>query len=65
MAMVSCDGMAGQGASVSECKYQKMPKTSGVFFVVDTLEFSIVEEESGQEILGSALNIKPILTCRW
>ena len=57
---------AAQGASVSECKKiaEDAQKTSGVFFVVDTLEFLHRGGRigGGRRFLGSALNIKPILT---
>ena len=57
---------AAQGASVSECKKiaEDAQKTSGVYFVVDTLEFLHRGGRigGGRRFLGSALNIKPILT---
>ena len=57
---------AAQGASVSECKKiaEDAQKTSGVYFVVDTLEFLHRGGRIGgaRRFLGSALNIKPILT---
>lgn len=57
---------AAQGASVSECKKlaEEAQKTSGVYFVVDTLEFLHRGGRIGgaRRFLGSALNIKPILT---
>jgi DegV family protein with EDD domain len=57
---------AAQGASVIECKKlaEEAQKTSGVFFVVDTLEFLHRGGRIGgaRRFLGSALNVKPILT---
>jgi len=57
---------ASQGASVIECKKiaEDAQKTSGVYFVVDTLEFLHRGGRIGgaRRFLGSALNIKPILT---
>ncbi len=57
---------AAEGASVSECKKiaEDAQKTSGVYFVVDTLEFLHRGGRigGGRRFLGSALNIKPILT---
>lgn len=57
---------AAQGASVNECKKiaEDAQKTSGVYFVVDTLEFLHRGGRIGgaRRFLGSALNIKPILT---
>ena len=57
---------ATQGASVSDCKKlaEEAQKTSGVYFVVDTLEFLHRGGRIGgaRRFLGSALNIKPILT---
>lgn len=57
---------AAEGASVAECKKiaEDAQKTSGVYFVVDTLEFLHRGGRIGgaRRFLGSALNIKPILT---
>ena len=57
---------AAAGASVNECKKiaEDAQKTSGVYFVVDTLEFLHRGGRigGGRRFLGSALNIKPILT---
>ena len=57
---------AEQGASVADCKKaaEEAQKTSGVYFVVDTLEFLHRGGRIGgaRRFLGSALNIKPILT---
>lgn len=57
---------AAAGASVDECKKiaEDAQKTSGVYFVVDTLEFLHRGGRigGGRRFLGSALNIKPILT---
>jgi fatty acid kinase fatty acid binding subunit len=57
---------AADGASVQDCKKiaEEAQKNSGVYFVVDTLEFLHRGGRIGgaQRFLGSALNIKPILT---
>jgi DegV family protein with EDD domain len=57
---------AAQGASVTDCQKiaEDAQKTSGVYFVVDTLEFLHRGGRIGgaRRFLGSALNIKPILT---
>jgi DegV family protein with EDD domain len=59
---------AQQGASLAECK--KLAETArehtGVLFVVDTLEFLRRGGRIGgaQALLGSALNIKPLLELR-
>ncbi len=57
---------AMDGASLAECKAvaQKAKDRSGVFFVVDTLEFLHRGGRIGgaARFLGSALNLKPILT---
>jgi DegV family protein with EDD domain len=57
---------AAQGASVSECKKiaEDAQKSSGIYFVVDTLEFLHRGGRIGgaRRFIGSALNIKPILT---
>jgi DegV family protein with EDD domain len=57
---------AVQGASVGECKKiaEESQRNSGVYFVVDTLEFLHRGGRigGGRRFLGSALNIKPILT---
>ena len=57
---------AAQGASVADCKKiaEEAQKYSGVYFVVDTLEFLHRGGRigGGRRFLGSALNIKPILT---
>jgi DegV family protein with EDD domain len=57
---------AQQGASLSDCLklVEKVLKQTGVFFVVDTLEFLRRGGRIGgaQALLGSALNIKPVLT---
>ena len=59
---------ADQGASVSECKKiaEDSQKNSGIYFVVDTLEFLHRGGRIGgaRRFIGSALNIKPILTVR-
>lgn len=57
---------AGQGASVQECVQaaEQARQTSGVYFVLDTLEFLHRGGRIGgaQRFLGTALNLKPILT---
>ncbi len=56
------------GASVAECQkiLEKARELTGVFFVVDTLEFLHRGGRIGgaQRFIGSALNLKPILTLR-
>ena len=57
---------AKNGASLQECKViaEKARDQSGVFFVVDTLEFLHRGGRIGgaARLLGTALNLKPILT---
>ncbi|MCS6994221.1 MAG: DegV family protein [Anaerolineales bacterium] len=57
---------AVQGASVQECiqAAEQARQTSGVYFVLDTLEFLHRGGRIGgaQRFLGTALNLKPILT---
>jgi DegV family protein with EDD domain len=57
---------AAEGASIAECKKiaEDAQKNSGVFFVVDTLEFLHRGGRIGgaRRFLGTALNVKPILT---
>jgi DegV family protein with EDD domain len=57
---------AKEGASLAECQKlaEEARKHTGVFFVVDTLEFLHRGGRIGgaQALLGSALNIKPVLT---
>jgi DegV family protein with EDD domain len=57
---------AKNGASLKECKAlaEKARDQSGVFFVVDTLEFLHRGGRIGgaARLLGTALNLKPILT---
>ncbi|MCS6995180.1 MAG: DegV family protein [Anaerolineales bacterium] len=57
---------AAQGASLAECKAlaEKTRAHTGVYFVVDTLEFLHRGGRIGgaQRLLGTALNLKPILT---
>ncbi len=59
---------AEQGASLPECVKvaQEAAKHTGVFFVVDTLEFLHRGGRigGGSRFLGTALNIKPILEIR-
>jgi DegV family protein with EDD domain len=56
---------AAEGASMSECKAlaEKARAYTGVYFVVDTLEFLHRGGRIGgaQRFLGTALNLKPIL----
>lgn len=57
---------AAQGASIAECKAlaEQARSKTGVFFMVDTLEFLHRGGRIGgaQRLLGTALNLKPILT---
>jgi len=57
---------AQAGAGLAECKKlaEEAQKHAGVYFVVDTLEFLHRGGRIGgaQALLGSALNIKPVLT---
>lgn len=57
---------AKNGATLNECKAitEKARKQSGVYFVVDTLEFLHRGGRIGgaARLLGTALNLKPILT---
>jgi DegV family protein with EDD domain len=59
---------AKEGGSMAECKgiAEKAREHTGVYFVVDTLEFLRRGGRIGgaQALLGSALNIKPILELR-
>jgi DegV family protein with EDD domain len=59
---------AQAGASLAECQQlaEKSRTHTGVYFVVDTLEFLRRGGRIGgaQALLGSALNIKPILELR-
>ena len=59
---------AQDGANLAECKKlaEKAREHTGVYFVVDTLEFLRRGGRIGgaQALLGSALNIKPILELR-
>ncbi|HTX90160.1 MAG TPA: DegV family protein [Anaerolineales bacterium] len=59
---------ARDGASLKECQSlaEKAREHTGVFFVVDTLEFLRRGGRIGgaQALLGSALNIKPLLELR-
>jgi DegV family protein with EDD domain len=56
------------GASLSDCLaiLEKIRENSGVFFAVDTLEFLHRGGRIGgaQRFIGSALNLKPILTLK-
>lgn len=56
------------GAGLSECLaiVEKVRENSGIFFAVDTLEFLHRGGRIGgaQRFIGSALNLKPILTLR-
>jgi DegV family protein with EDD domain len=57
--------VAAEGASLSECKAQleRARAASGLYFVVDTLEFLHRGGRIGgaQRLLGTVLNLKPIL----
>jgi len=57
---------ASQGASLAECKAltEQSRSHTGIYFVVDTLEFLHRGGRIGgaQRLLGTALNLKPILT---
>ncbi len=57
---------AAQGASLTECKAlaEKVRAHTGVYFVVDTLEFLHRGGRIGgaQRLLGTALNLKPLLS---
>lgn len=57
---------AAQGASIAECKTlaKKVRAHTGVYFVVDTLKFLHRGGRIGgaQRLLGTALNLKPLLT---
>jgi len=59
---------AQQGASLAECQQaaERVKQNSGVYFVVDTLEFLHRGGRIGgaQALLGTALNIKPLLELR-
>ncbi len=59
---------AQQGASLAECQQvaEQVKQNSGVYFVVDTLEFLHRGGRIGgaQALLGTALNIKPLLELR-
>jgi DegV family protein with EDD domain len=59
---------AAQGATVAECKAlaARAKETTGVYFVVDTLEFLHRGGRIGgaQRLLGTALNLKPLLSVR-
>jgi DegV family protein with EDD domain len=58
--------LAASGASMAECKVlaEKARDCTGVYFAVDTLEFLHRNGRIGgaQRFMGSALNLKPILT---
>jgi DegV family protein with EDD domain len=59
---------AAEGATIAECKAlaQKAQASTGIFFMVDTLEFLHRGGRIGgaQRLLGTALNLKPILTVK-
>ncbi len=63
--VLSAARAAADGASLAECKAvaEKARQHSGVYFVVDTLEFLHRGGRIGgaQRFLGSALNLKPVL----
>jgi DegV family protein with EDD domain len=57
---------ASEGATIAECKAlaAQAQQSTGIFFMVDTLEFLHRGGRIGgaQRLLGTALNLKPILT---
>jgi DegV family protein with EDD domain len=59
---------AADGASLAECKAlaEKLHAYTGIYFVVDTLEFLHRGGRIGgaQRLLGTALNLKPILALK-
>jgi DegV family protein with EDD domain len=59
---------AAEGASIAECQSlaEKARASTGIFFMVDTLEFLHRGGRIGgaQRLLGTALNLKPILTVK-
>ena len=59
---------AAEGASIAECQAlaEKARQSSGIYFMVDTLEFLHRGGRIGgaQRLLGTALNLKPILTVK-
>lgn len=59
---------AADGASLADCQKlaEKVRPNTGVYFVVETLEFLHRGGRIGgaQRLLGSALNVKPILTIK-
>ncbi|RME91261.1 MAG: DegV family protein [Anaerolineae bacterium] len=63
--VLSAARAAAEGASLAECKAiaEKARQHTGVYFVVDTLEFLHRGGRIGgaQRFLGSALNLKPLL----
>ncbi len=63
--VLACARAAAEGASLADCKAlsEKATAHTGVLFVVDTLEFLHRGGRIGgaQRLLGTALNLKPIL----
>ncbi len=59
---------ASEGANAKECLAlaEKIRETSGIFFMVDTLEYLHRGGRIGgaQRLVGTALNLKPILTVK-
>lgn len=59
---------AAEGASATECMAlaERVKSATGIFFMVDTLEFLHRGGRIGgaQRLLGTALNLKPILTVK-
>lgn len=59
---------AADGATISECMAlaERVKSATGIFFMVDTLEFLHRGGRIGgaQRLLGTALNLKPILTVK-
>jgi len=66
--VVTCARAAQAGASLTECQKlaEEAKKHTGVYFVVDTLEFLRRGGRIGgaQAMVGSALNLKPLLELR-
>jgi DegV family protein with EDD domain len=64
--IISAAKAAQSGAGLAECQHiaEEARQYSGVYFLVDTLEFLHRGGRIGgaQALLGSALNIKPVLT---
>lgn len=65
---LACARAAAQGASLKDCQRlaEQVRGNTGVFFAVETLEFLHRGGRIGgaQRLLGSALNMKPIITIK-